>query len=203
MSDAALQEVRLDHPLPIGAAGKKSNGWWGMMFVIMTEASLFAYLLFSYYYIAVQPHQVWSPGGPPDLTLAIPSTIILVGSSFVCWWGERGIDRGNQTRCVVGLLITIAMGLVFIVLEVKEWYEKPFSLTTNNYASLFFITTGFHLAHVAVGLLILSGLVVWLLLGYFNRERHAAVSIGIIYWHFVDVVWVTVFFTFYMTPYFG
>ena len=203
MSDVALDEVRLDHPLPVGTAGKKSNGWWGMMFVITTEASLFAYLLFSYYYIAVQPHRVWSPGGPPDLTLGLPNTALLVASSFVAWWAERGIDKGNTRRCIIGLAITILMGVVFGGVQVKEWLDKPFTITTNPYASLYYITTGFHVAHVVVGLLILTGLAVWTALGYFDRSRHAPVSIGIIYWHFVDVVWLTVFFTFYLTPYLG
>lgn len=203
MSDVALAEIRLDHPLPIGAAGKKSNGWWGMMFIIMTEGSLFAYLLFSYYYIAIQPHQVWSPGGRPDLTLGLPNTCLLVASSFVAWWGERGIDQGNARRCVIGLAITVLMGAVFVGVQVKEWFDKPFTFTTNPYASLYYITTGFHVTHVVVGLLILIGLTLWTALGYFDRSRHAAVSIGIIYWHFVDVVWLAVFFTYYLTPYLG
>ena len=204
MSDTTLAEaIALNRPLPVGAAGRKSNGWWGMMFLIMTEASLFAYLLFSYYYIAVQPHQVWLPGGRPDLTLGLPNTVLLVASSFVVWWGERGIDQGNKRRCVIGLAITILMGLVFVGVQVKEWQDKPFTLTTNPYASLYFVTTGFHVTHVLVGLLILAALTLWTALGYFDRARHAAVSIGIIYWHFVDVVWVAVFFTFYVTPYLG
>ena len=57
------------------------------------------------------------------------------------------------------------------------------------------------MAHVVVGLLVLLVLLLWSALGYFDRERHAPVAIGAIYWHFVDAVWLTVFFTFYITPY--
>ena len=49
--------------------------------------------------------------------------------------------------------------------------------------------------------LILAVLFVWSLLGYFDERRHAPVTIGSIYWHFVDVVWLFIFFTFYITPY--
>ena len=59
------------------------------------------------------------------------------------------------------------------------------------------------MAHVAVGVLGLAILAIWSALGYFDRARHAPVSIGAIYWNFVDAVWLTVFFTFYLTPYLG
>jgi heme/copper-type cytochrome/quinol oxidase subunit 3 len=54
--------------------------------------------------------------------------------------------------------------------------------------------------HVIAGILILATLTLWSALGYFDRRRSAAVSIGTIYWHFVDAVWLVVFFTFYITP---
>jgi heme/copper-type cytochrome/quinol oxidase subunit 3 len=59
------------------------------------------------------------------------------------------------------------------------------------------------MAHVAIGLLVLAALFVWSLLGYFDIGRHAPVSIGAVYWHFVDAVWLTLFFTFYITPRLG
>ena len=59
-----MSDIALHRELPVGAAGTRSTGWWAMMFVILTEGSLFAYLLFSYYYFAVQPQQDWPPGGP-------------------------------------------------------------------------------------------------------------------------------------------
>jgi cytochrome c oxidase subunit 3 len=63
--------------------------------------------------------------------------------------------------------------------------------------------TGFHLAHVIVGLLLLLALLVWAALGYFDRERHAPLTIGAIYWHFVDVVWLIVFSVLYLVPRLG
>jgi heme/copper-type cytochrome/quinol oxidase subunit 3 len=55
--------------------------------------------------------------------------------------------------------------------------------------------------HVAVGLLILLSIFIWSWRGYFGPHRHSYVSIGAIYWHFIDVIWLAVFFTFYITPY--
>lgn len=203
MSDVAATGIRLDRPLPVGPAGRRSNGYWGMVFVIMTEAALFAYLLFSYYYLAVQPHQDWPPGGLPDLKLALPDTILLLLSSVVVWWGEHSIKQGKRAASALGLGAGCVMGAVFVVVQCFEWKAKPFRIATNPYGSLFFVTTGFHMAHVIVGLIGLAALTIWTALGYFDRGRHAPVSIGSIYWHFVDAVWVTVFFSFYLTPYLG
>ncbi len=203
MSDAAVSDMRLDRPLPVGAAGRQSNGYWGMVFVILTEASLFAYLLFSYYYLAVQPHQDWPPGGLPSLKLALPDTVILLVSSVVVWWGEHSVEKGNKAQAVLGLAGGFLLGVIFVVIQLKEWGDKPFTLSSNPYGSMFFITTGFHLAHVIVGVVGLAALALWTGLGYFDRGRHVPVSIGAIYWHFVDGVWLTVFFSFYLTPYLG
>ena len=59
------------------------------------------------------------------------------------------------------------------------------------------------MAHVVVGVIMLWALFVWSAMGYFNRVRYAHIHIGALYWHFVDAVWIAVFFTFYITPYLG
>jgi heme/copper-type cytochrome/quinol oxidase subunit 3 len=95
------------------------------------------------------------------------------------------------------------LGIAFIVIEGFDWYDKPFEFATNVYSTLYFTITGFHLAHVFIGLIVLSVLLVWTALGYFGETRHAAVSIGTIYWHFVTVVWLFVFSTFFIAPRLG
>src|SRR6202012_4053527 len=64
-----------------------------------------------------------------------------------------------------------------------------------------FTTPGFTLAHVIVGRVVRSVVLIWSALGYFRPRRHEPVSIAIVYWHFVDVVWLAVFSTFYISPY--
>jgi cytochrome c oxidase subunit 3 len=189
--------------LPVGSKAHHASGWWGMLTVIATEATLFAYLLFSYFYIASHAQGAWPPHGVPRLTLAIPGTIALVAGSFTMWWGERGIDRGNSVQLMIGLAISVALGIAFIVLEGIEWAGEPFHLTSGVYSSLYFTITGFHLGHVLVGLLVLIVLSLWTALGYFDAKRHSAVSIGVLYWHFITIVWLAVFFTFYIAPRLG
>jgi cytochrome c oxidase subunit 3 len=187
--------------LPVGARGRNSVGWWGMVCLIATEASLFAYLLFSYYYVAVQRGPAWAPDAHPTMKLAGPNTLILLLSSVAVWWGEDGAKKGHRGRQLGGLGIGILLGVAFLVVQVFEWKAKTYSLTSGSYGSLYFTVTGFHMAHVIVGLLMLIAVWIWSALGLFNPRRHLPVSISSIYWHFVDVVWLAVFFSFYLSPY--
>jgi heme/copper-type cytochrome/quinol oxidase subunit 3 len=190
----------LSQRLPIGSMSRRASGWWGMWCLIATEASLFAYLLFSYFYLASQSHGGWAPE-MPKLRLALPNTIILIASSFVLRWGETGIRKGSRGRLLLGLGGAFVLGAVFSVLQMLEWHSKKFGLSDNAYAASYFVTTGFHMAHVVGGLLVIATLFLWAVLGKFDAEHHAAVSIGSLYWHFVDVVWLAVFTTFYLLPY--
>ncbi|MGH7750467.1 MAG: cytochrome c oxidase subunit 3 [Candidatus Dormibacteria bacterium] len=187
--------------LPVGSLGRNSVGWWGVLTLIATEASLFVYLLFTYYYFAAQHGKGWAPEPHPSLKLALPNTLILLTSSVAVWWGEGGVKRGRRGRQLGGLATGIALGVVFLVIQSFEWKAKTFGIKSGSYGSLFFIVTGFHMAHVIVGVIILFVVLTWSVAGYFNERRHAPVMISSAYWHFVDAVWVAVFFTFYVTPY--
>jgi cytochrome c oxidase subunit III len=195
----------LEGRLPVGAINTRASGWWAMIFTVFTEASLFAYLLFSYYYLAVQPHLpgTFPEGGQPDLKLALPNTIILIASSVAVAWAQFGIEHGSKWRLTLGLGLGALLGLVFLVIQYFEWKEKSFPLSSTPYSSLYFVITGFHMAHVVVGVAMLATLTWWSSRGYFNRVRYAPIHIGALYWHFVDVVWIAVFFTFYLTPLLG
>jgi cytochrome c oxidase subunit 3 len=188
-------------PLPVGSKGRLSSGWWGMIAIIGTEASLFAYLLFSYFYVAAQTVGPWPPLGRPKLALAIAGTVVLLLGSVTMWWGERGVRAGRRGQLLFGLGASVLLAIAFVALEGMEWSNKDFTLSSNAYSSLYFTVTGFHLLHVIVGAIMLATLFVWTLFGYFGVRRHSTVSIGVLYWHFVTAVWIAVFATFYLTPY--
>ncbi len=197
MAELAYEPVAL----PVGALGRNSVGWWGMLCLIATESCLFAYLLFSYFYMAVQHGRAWLPEANPSISLSGPNTLILLTSSLAAWWGEEGVKHGRRGQHISGLSAAILLGVVFLVVQLFEWKEKTYGLSTSAYGSLFFTITGFHMMHVIVGLLILSTVLAWSLMGYFSPRHHARVTIAGIYWHFVDAVWLCVFFTFYVSPY--
>ncbi|MBW8853643.1 MAG: heme-copper oxidase subunit III [Bradyrhizobium sp.] len=199
------ERIRLRGKLPVGAMDTRASGWWAMIFTVFTEASLFSYLLFSYYYLAVQPHLpgTFPEGGQPDLTLAVPNTLILLASSVAVGWAQLGIEHNNKWRLMLGLGVGAVLGIIFLGVQWVEWADKPFGLSSTPYSSLYYVITGFHMAHVIVGVLILLALTWWSAEGYFNARRFAHIHIGALYWHFVDAVWLAVFFTFYITPLLG
>ncbi|HEX7964159.1 MAG TPA: cytochrome c oxidase subunit 3 [Gammaproteobacteria bacterium] len=193
----AVDEFR---ELPVGSKGRRSSGWWGMVALVASEAAVFGYLLFSYYYLMAHSLHVWPLGGPPTLRLSAPGTLVLLAGSFVMYWGERGIKQGANGRLIAGLAISIVLAALFILLELWEWHDKGATPSTDVYSSSYFIITGFHLAHLAVGMVMLAVALVWACLGYFGPRRHSAVTIAGLYWHFVTVVWLAVFFTFFIVP---
>ncbi|MGV8856800.1 MAG: cytochrome c oxidase subunit 3 [Devosia sp.] len=189
--------------LPVSGSGIVSTAWWGMMCLIATEAILFVYLIFSYVYLGTQHSGPWPPSGPPSLTLALPNTIILMGSSLLLSWGLRGFKRSrNSQRLALMLAATIVLGAMFVTIQGFEWADKHITPATNAYGSAFFILTGVHMAHVVIGLLMLVMLLIWTLLGTFERVHHEHLALGTLYWHFVDVVWLVVFATAYLAPQF-
>lgn len=181
----------------------RSTGFWGMMLLIATEASLFAYLLFSYFYLGSMAQGPWPPEGPPSLRLVLPNTILLLLSSGTIYWAESGIRHNERGRLQIGLLVTLVLGLVFLVIQGIEYSTKHITPTTHAYGSLFFTITGFHGAHVAAGLVMIAVMAVRASLDHFDARRHEAVINVSWYWHFVDAVWLSVFTCLYLTPHLG
>ena len=197
MPDALI----VDRPLPIASDGTNSTAWLGVLCLIATEGSLFAYLLFAYAYFGVQHPASWLPTTHPKLLYPLAGTAALVSSSATIWWSDRGMKAGRSRQHLVGLGATLALGLLFVVFELLDWRDQSFSLSSRAYGSFYFTITGFHLLHVAVGLAVLAAVFVWSVMGYFTPRRRLHVTISGVYWHFVDVVWVFVFSTFFIAPY--
>src|SRR6202012_6300737 len=128
---------------------------------------------------------------------------VLLLSSVAVGWAQLNIERDDNRRLIWGLAAAAVLGVVFLVVQYFEWAQKPFTLSSTAYSSLYFVITGFHMMHVVVGIGVLATVLAWSALGYFNRVRYAPLHIGALYWHFVDAVWLAVFFTFYVTPFLG
>jgi cytochrome c oxidase subunit 3 len=190
-------------PVPVAPQGRRASGWYGVIFLIATEAALFIYLLFSYFFLGSQAPGAWPPTGTPALPIATANTAVLLASSATAWWGQKGIEKGSSGRLIIGLVLSLILGFIFAGVQAHEWLNKAFKPSTDAYGSLYFTITGVHMAHVAVGLVILACLTLWAAMGRFSAERHLHVTVGILYWHFVDLVWLAVFTTFFLTPRLG
>lgn len=196
-----MPEARtLADTLPIHGRGRVGTPWWGLLCLIATEGSVFAYLIFAYTYLGSQGTGPWPPNGPPDLSLALPATILLIGSSFVLEWGKRAANKGSRGRGLIGVGGAVLLGSTFVALELYEWSTKPFAFSDNSYSSIYFMLTGTHLLHVIVGLFALLILFLWTLVGRVHGAHIQHRALATLYWHFVDVVWLFVFTTIYLSP---
>jgi heme/copper-type cytochrome/quinol oxidase subunit 3 len=193
----------LDTPgLTAEAAGERGYplGWWGMVVLIATEATVFLGLLGSYFYLRAGSAE-WPQGGiePPELLDISIFTVVLLASTFPVLWAESAIERGRVGHMRVALLIAWLMGAAFLAHQVWEYAHLDFGIRDNAYASIFLVTTGLHGLHVLAGLLISAVVQLKARLGQFTADRHLTVSVFALYWHFVDVVWVFVFSSLYLS----
>jgi heme/copper-type cytochrome/quinol oxidase subunit 3 len=200
-----MVEAALSKPenLPVGPIGRHGVGWWGVGTLIVSEAALFGYLLFAYFYTGATAPPGWLLEPAPRLTLALPNTILLILSSAVAWWAEQGIVKQRPPQALIGFGVAFLMGAGFVAVQWLEWRSKTFSLGTSSYASLYFVTGGVHVAHLLVGLVILLFIFGWTALDFFSPRRRLVVSAAVLYWYFVSIASVLVFSTYYLTPYLG
>ena len=87
-----------DRPLPVGSIGYMSAGWAAALFLLISEASIFAYLFFAYFYFSVQPDYQWPPGSPPSFAFSAPQTAIVMIGAATSWWAARLANRGAMAR---------------------------------------------------------------------------------------------------------
>lgn len=192
---ATVDELSLEHE------SFHAPGGWGMVLFIVTEASLFASLIAGYFYLQSNASE-WPPDGMPDPELLLPliGTALLLGSSLPMWWADRSIARGDSVGLRLGLLLGFLLGAAFLGVQVFEYSRKTFDIDTNTYGSLFYTITGLHGLHVLIGLLMNLYVQVRAWLGHFTARRRLAVQNAVLYWHFVDAVWIVILATVYFSP---
>ncbi len=113
-------------------------------------------------------------------------------------WAIVAIRRGSRSGLMAGLIATMLLGITFLVITGWEWAIVPFRPWSHAYGSIFYTLTGFHALHVLIGILIMFVLLLRARRRRFSAERHLAVEVGGLYWHFVDLVWLIVFTSIYL-----
>jgi len=164
-----------------------------MPWFIVAEALIFL-SFFATYWVMRLTAPVWPPAGTVELPRLVPlvMTAILVSSSFTIHAAEVRLARQDRTGFVRWLLVTIVLGTVFVALSAFEWRElmhQGFTFSTNAYSTAFYSITGFHAAHVVVGLGAFLALLWPALRGQVSEPFARSASL---YWHFVDIVWLFV-----------
>jgi len=144
-------------------------------------------------------HDFPKPVFTPMAAWGIPAinTLLLLSSGATITWAHWGLLKNNRKQLIIGMFLTIALGMTFLGLQAFEYHhaytELGLTLGAGVYGSTFFMLTGFHGFHVTLGTIML--IVIWLrsIKGHFNPEHHFGFEGVAWYWHFVDVVWLGLF----------
>jgi cytochrome c oxidase subunit 3 len=122
------------------------------------------------------------------------NTLLLLTSGATLTWAHWGLMKDNRKQLIIGLALTIALGVAFLFLQVHEYSEATFTMAGSGiYGSTFYMLTGFHGLHVTMGAIMLSIILFRVLKGHFNSHDHFGFEAVAWYWHFVDVVWLFLF----------
>jgi len=197
---ASHADAHAAHPPQANVSSRVDARLLGMLLFIASEIMLFGSFFTAYFFARVVANPPEWPPEPFELPLFVAgvNTAILVTSSFTVHWALQSIKRGNRAGMQGGLVLTIALGLTFLITQMREYSRVNFSPHNHAFGSTFFGLTGLHGAHVFVGLLLLTFMTIRSFRGHFSPRAHIGVEIAGIYWHFVDIMWIVVYSTVYL-----
>jgi len=197
--DSAPEEA-LAHPVTSTGLSNEKIAMWAFL---GSECLLFGALISTYLLyrgrsvVGPFPHDVY------DIPYTSVSSFVLLMSSLTMVLALAAMQRKDQRRMRVWLLTTALLGATFIggqVYEFTVFYRAGLSLHENLFGSSFFVLTGFHGAHVTIGILMLLSLYTMSAKGRLAENRVETVELIGLYWHFVDVVWIVIFTMVYLVP---
>ena len=181
----------------------------GMWLFLVTEVMFFGGLLMAYLLYRVWYPQAWSEGSLElDIVLGGINTVVLIGSSLTMALAVRAAQTGQHRATIIFLLLTMALGLTFLVIKFFEYkhkfetghvpgpnfhFEGPLAPQVEIFLSLYFALTGLHALHMVIGFGIMTAILVMAIRRRFSPEWYTPVELAGLYWHFVDIVWIFLF----------
>ena len=189
MAATTITVPQSEMPLSANLRGKV-----GMWCLISAESAIFSIFVVAYLYYAGK-----SLSGPtPAQVLDVPyfTSICLFSSSLTILLAEKAMHRGNIKRFGVFWLLTIALGVIFLLGTGREWYRliyhEGLTISTNLFGTTFYSLVGLHAFHVMVGAIGLTIIMLLTVFGDVKQEHSERISVFAMYWHFVDAIWVVV-----------
>lgn len=176
----------------------------GVLLFILSEVMFFVSFFWGFFHAALAPTvelgSVWPPVGIQALNafeVPLLNTAILLSSGATVTWSHHAIVSGNRKDTIVGLVLTVVLGIIFTALQALEYYEATFTIADSVYGTTFYVATGFHGLHVIIGTTFLAVMLVRIINHHMTKHHHLGYEAAILYWHFVDVVWVFLFISIY------
>lgn len=177
---------------------------WGIILFIVSEVCFFFAFFWAFFHRRLAPTPelgcCWPPVGiTPINPFRVPllNTAVLLASGVTVTWAHHSLMEGKRTSAIQALSLTVALGIYFTFLQLGEYSAAPFSIADRIYGTTFFVSTGFHGAHVLIGTTFLSVCLIRTLLCHFSTGHHFGFEAAAWYWHFVDVVWICLYLSIY------
>lgn len=176
----------------------------GMVLFIISEVMLFFSVFWALFHSSLSPSVElggqWPPMGIDSINpfeLPLLNTILLLTSGATVTYSHHAVINKNRSGAIAGLILTIVLASVFTVCQGIEYMNAPFTISDGVYGSTFYMSTGLHGFHVIVGTLMLAVSLGRLIQYHFTNTHHLGYESAILYWHFVDVVWLFLFVSVY------
>ena len=176
----------------------------GVGLFIISEALFFLGIFWAYFHSSLSPTVEmgahWPPMGIESINpfeLPLLNTIILLSSGVTVTYAHHSLIKGDRQGALYGTVYTVVLAIVFTVLQGVEYTVSSFTISDGTYGSCFYFGTGFHGLHVMIGTAFIAvGL--WRVLSYHVTDNHhLGFEASILYWHFVDVVWLFLYISVY------
>lgn len=190
--------------MTVAGAGLEWNppdrGRVAMLSLIAAEAAIFTIFVVAYLFYVGK--SLTGPTPKDVLSVPVLYTICLLSSSLTIHLAATSLRRGSILSFGLLWVATITLGAAFLYGTAIEWYRliyhEGFTISTNLFGTTYYSLVGLHGFHVVVGLLSLSIVMVFTLLGSVRSEHAERIDVLSLYWHFVDVVWIVVFTVVYL-----
>lgn len=173
----------------------------GFMLFILSEIFFFFSIFWAFFHSSLSPSielgSLWPPKGLEALNpweVPLANTFILLSSgASLTWCHQNLIARERNSNVIIPLLITLLFAFLFTSLQAFEYKFSPFTFADGIFGSCFFFATGFHGLHIIIGTTFLFVSLLRFCSGHFSSQHHIGFESAIIYWHFVDVIWLFLF----------
>jgi cytochrome c oxidase subunit III len=178
----------------------------GTIVWLSSELMFFAALFAMFFSIRAADPQMWAENSEKlNIPYALFFTVILVLSSITCQIGVFAAERGDVHSLRRWFALTFVMGLVFVLGQANEYnnlvHHEGIKINADGFGSMFYLTTGFHGLHVTGGLIAFIFYMIRTTMGRFTPAQATAAIVVSYYWHFVDIVWIALFFMIYILPF--
>ena len=200
----SVEEVRrryydVDHAYYL----QRENRLTGFLLFLISDVVLFSVFIFAYCYLRNSVPN-WPPitaNGPLprfDTAYAAFNSVVLFGSGATMHFAMESWKHRNKPAFYRWLVATIVLGIGFLAGQAHEYLSASITWSGSTMGASFFTLTGLHGFHVFVGVIFLSIIGMQAQAGIYTESKYFGLTAGTLYWHFVDVIWVALFWLFYL-----